>query len=56
MIKIMLVAASFIGRIDTPFLAPSIGRVLCLELDNFPNVHLKDVLSHEVSVQQLFVE
>ena len=31
-----------------PFLAPGVGRIGRIELDNYPMVHMKDVLSHEV--------
>ena len=48
-IKLLLAAAACIGRIDTPFLAHNVGRIGPLELDNYPIVHTKDVLSHEVS-------
>lgn len=47
-IKLMLAAATFIGRIDTPFLAHNVGRIGPLELDNYPMMHMKDALSHEV--------
>lgn len=45
--KLLITSALFVGRIDTPFLAPGIGRVGQLELDNYPTIFLKDVLSHE---------
>lgn len=48
MIKLLLCAGACIGRIDTPFLAPGIGRIGPLELDVYPMVHMKDILSHEV--------
>ena len=47
MIKLLLAAAASVGRIDRPFLAPGIGRVGPIELDNYPIVHTKDILSHE---------
>lgn len=46
-IKLLLAAMTFIGRIDTPFLAHNVGRIGPLELDNYPIVHMKDVLTHE---------
>lgn len=46
-IKLLLTSAAFIGRIDTPFLAHNVGRLGPIELDNYPTVHTKDVLSHE---------
>lgn len=47
MCKLIITAALFVGRIDTPFLADGVGRVGPVELDNYPNIFLKDVLSHE---------
>ena len=48
MVKLLIAAGMSIGRIDTPFLAPGVGRIGPIELDNSPTVHLKDMLSHEV--------
>lgn len=47
MVKLMLVAASFIGRVNLNLLAPGVGRVGPLELDNYPIIHMKELLSHE---------
>ena len=47
-VKIVLVAAFFIGRLDSPFLAPGVGKLGGLVLDNYPHVHLKAVLATEV--------
>lgn len=48
MCKLIVTAALFVGRIDTPFLADGVGRLLgSVELDNYPNIMLKDILSHE---------
>jgi len=47
LIKLLLAAGASIGRIDTPFLAPGVGQIGRIALDNYPNVHLKDVLSQE---------
>lgn len=47
MIKLIFTSALFVGRIDTPFLAPGVGRFGALELDNYPHTFLKDILSHE---------
>lgn len=47
MIKLLLTAALYVGRIDTPFLAPGVGRAGNLELDNYPRIFLKEILSHE---------
>jgi hypothetical protein len=46
-IKLLLAAGLFIGRIDTPFLAPRVGKFGNFELDNYPTIYLKDLLSHE---------
>jgi hypothetical protein len=46
-IKLMLAAGLFIGRIDTPFLAPRVGNIGNFELDGYPTIFLKDLLSHE---------
>lgn len=48
-IKLALATFSCIGRVDTQFLAPGVGRLGPIELDNYPLVHRKDVLTHEVS-------
>jgi len=47
MCKLLITAALYVGRIDTPLLAPGIGQVGQLELDSYPSIFLKDVLSHE---------
>lgn len=47
MCKLIVTAALFVGRIDTPFLADGVGRFGRLELDNYPNIFLKDILTHE---------
>jgi hypothetical protein len=47
MIKLLIVAGFAVGRIDRPFLAEGVGRVNGVEVDNFPSIHLRDVLAHE---------
>ena len=47
MIKLILSALLFIGRIDTPFLAPKVGQIGPIELDNYPTIFMKDLLQHE---------
>lgn len=48
MVKLLVIAGINIGRIDRPFLAPGVGRLGGkIELDNYPMVHTKDLLSHE---------
>lgn len=47
MIKLVIAACLFIGRIDTPFLAARVGQLGGFELDNYPTVFMKDLLQHE---------
>jgi len=47
MIKLLLVSAIYIGRVDRQFLSEGVGRLGCFELDNYPRVHTKDLLSNE---------
>jgi len=47
MVKLLVTAALYVGRIDTPFLAKGVGQVGAMRLDNYPDVFLKDILSHE---------
>jgi hypothetical protein len=47
MIKLVIAACFFIGRLDTPFLAEKVGRLHNFELDNYPTIFLKDLLQHE---------
>lgn len=47
MCKLLITSALYVGRIDTPFLAPGVGRLGDLELDGYPVVFMKDILSHE---------
>ncbi|CAB9514932.1 expressed unknown protein [Seminavis robusta] len=46
-VKLLLASATFIGRVDTPFLAHNVGRIGPLELDSAPIIHMKEILSHE---------
>jgi hypothetical protein len=46
-VKIIITSGFYIGRIDTPFLAKGVGKINNFELDNYPTVFLKDLLSHE---------
>ena len=46
-IKLLLTAALYVGRIDTPFLAPGVGQLGGFELDNYPRIFVKDVLAQE---------
>jgi hypothetical protein len=47
MIKLIVVTAFSVGRIDTPFLAPGVGQLGPVELDPFPTIHMRDIMSHE---------
>jgi hypothetical protein len=47
MIKLLLAAATCIGRIDRPFLASGVGQIGPITLDHYHMVHNKDILSHE---------
>lgn len=47
MCKLIVAAALFVGRIDTPFLADGVCRVGGVELDGYPAIFLKDTLAHE---------
>lgn len=49
MVKLLVAAALYVGRIDTPFLAPGVGRVGSFEIDTYPAIFLKDILSVSVS-------
>ena len=52
-VKLMIVAAIYIGRIDTHMLAPGVGYVGPLQLDSAPNAFKIDLLGHEaVSVDE----
>ena len=46
-IKLTIVAALQIGRIDVPFLADGVGVYGGFKLDNFPNIFRKDILAKE---------
>lgn len=47
-VKLILVAIFYIGRIDTPFLAPGVGWLFNrVPIDAFPIAFRKDLLSHE---------
>lgn len=49
---IFLIAIFYIGRIDTPFLAPGVGEIGDLVLDSSPVSYRKDLLSHEVRARR----
>ena len=47
-VKLLLIAIFYIGRIDTPLLAPGIGWLFNrVPIDAFPIAFRKDLLSHE---------
>jgi len=47
LIKLVLLAILYVGRVDSRFLAPGIGKFGPLDLDAFPTIFIKDVLQHE---------
>lgn len=47
LVKLLLIAGLSVGRIDTPFLAKGVGVMGPLELDPFPTIHMRDIMSHE---------
>jgi hypothetical protein len=47
--KLLLVTAFYIGRVDTPFLAPGIGHVGNTPMDSYPIAFRKDLLLHGMS-------
>lgn len=46
-IRLLLVTAAHIGRINTPLLAPNVGNLGPIKLDNYPTVHMKELLQNE---------
>ena len=46
-IKLTIVAALQIGRIDIPFLADGVGVYGSFQLDRFPDIFRQDILAHE---------
>lgn len=46
-VKLTIVAALQIGRIDVPFLAEGVGEIGGLQLDRFPTIFRQDILVHE---------
>ena len=44
---LLLCTAFYIGRLDTPFLAPGVGFFGPVPLDSYPNAFRKDILLHE---------
>lgn len=47
MIKLLVIACAYIGRIDRPFLAKGVGQIGPLEIDNCPTIHTKEILMQE---------
>jgi len=47
LIKLVLLAILYVGRVDSRFLATGIGKFGPLDLDAFPTIFIKDVLQHE---------
>ena len=46
-VKLTIVAALQIGRIDVPFLAEGVGDIGGFRLDRFPSIFRQDILAHE---------
>ena len=46
-VKLTIVAALQIGRIDVPFLAEGVGEICGVKLDRFPDIFRQDILAHE---------
>ena len=46
-VKVIIASSIYIGRIDTPLLAPGVGKFGDLELDNYPTIYMKDILTNE---------
>mmetsp|Transcript_27401 Transcript_27401/g.41026 ORF Transcript_27401/g.41026 Transcript_27401/m.41026 type:complete len:174 (+) Transcript_27401:1566-2087(+) len=44
-VKLIVAAAIYIGRIDAPFLAEGVGLIGPVDLDAFPTIYRKDLLS-----------
>lgn len=47
MVKLLVLAASSVSRIDRHFLAEGVGRIGRIDLDCYPTVHTKGLLSQE---------
>lgn len=46
-VKIVLIGALYLGRVDTPLFSPGVGIFGPFELDNWPTVTRKEILIHE---------
>ena len=47
MVKLVLVAAFYVGRIDTPLFAPGVGQVGPIHIDGHPLQYRKDLVLHD---------
>lgn len=47
MVKLILVSALYVGRVDTPLLAPGVGEVGPIKFDALPQIFRKSVLANE---------
>jgi hypothetical protein len=47
LVKLLLVAAFYVGRLDTPMLAKGVGNIGPIPLDDYPIQFRKDLLLHE---------
>jgi hypothetical protein len=46
-VQLLMVTAFYLGRLDTPVLAPGVGQVGPLVLDSYPIIFRKDLLLHD---------
>lgn len=47
MVKLIVVAVAYIGKIDRPLLAKGVGQIASVELDPYPTIHTRDLLAHD---------
>ena len=47
MLKLIVISAFYIGRLDTPLFAPGVGHIGSVPLDSHPTEFRKDLLLHE---------
>jgi hypothetical protein len=54
--QLLVVTAFYVGRIDTPMLAPGVGNIMGFSLDPAPDAFKTDLLIHEAVSQTVFAE
>ena len=47
MIKLLLISALHVGRVDTPLLAKGVGNFGPFEFDQLPDIYIKNLLAQE---------